>query len=99
MKTLPILLAAGVVAAAALAPHASPRVADDHASRFVACADRLGALACEFHLDEWEKEPGARRQIIERFARDKAFALHLMALEDARIVTGSVRTAEPAFPD
>lgn len=92
MKTLPILLAVGVIAVAALAPLAE--VADDgadYARRFVACADKLGPAACEIHLDEWEKRPGARREMVERFARDQAFALQLMALTDAKITTGSVR--------
>lgn len=92
MKTLPLLLAGGVIAAAALAPMAEPGNSEtDHASRFVACANRLGPAACEVHLDEWEKRPNARQEIIERFARDQAFALQLMALTDAKITTGSIQ--------
>ncbi|MFH1793294.1 MAG: hypothetical protein ABIK36_08220 [Pseudomonadota bacterium] len=92
MKTLPILLAGGVIAAAALAPLAergdgSP----DFAKRFVDCADRMGPAACEVHLDEWEERPNSRQEIIERFAKDQAFALHLIALSDAKIMTGSIR--------
>lgn len=90
MKTLPVILAGGILAVAALAPLATDTSGEDHASRFVACADRLGPAACEFHLDAWEREPDARQRIIERFARDKAFALHLMALTDAQITTGSI---------
>lgn len=87
-----MILAGGVIAAAALAPFAergdgSP----DYARRFVDCADRMGPAACEVHLDEWEKRPNARQEIIERFARDQAFALQLIALTDAKITTGSVR--------
>ena len=92
MKTLPLLLAGGVIAAAALAPMAETGNGEaDHAARFVACANRLGPAACEVHLDEWEKRPNARREIIERFARDQAFALQLMALTDAKMTTGSIR--------
>ena len=92
MKTLPILLAGGAIAAAALAPLAergdgSP----DFAKRFVDCADRMGPAACEVHLDEWEERPNSRQEIIERFAKDQAFALHLIALSDAKIMTGSIR--------
>jgi hypothetical protein len=92
VKTLPILFAGGVIAAAALAPLAERRdPVRDFAQRFVECSDKLGPAACEIHLDEWEKRPNARQEIIERFARDQAFALHLIALSDARIVTGSIR--------
>ncbi|MCO5160085.1 MAG: hypothetical protein M9939_03045 [Mesorhizobium sp.] len=92
MKTLPILLAGGVLAAAALAPLAERHdPARDYAQRFVACSDRLGPAACEIHLDEWQARPNARQEMIERFATDQAFALHLIALSDARIVTGSIR--------
>lgn len=92
MKTLPILLAGGIIAAAALAPLAERRDdGSDFARLFVACADRMGPAACEVHLDEWEKRPNARREIIDRFATDKAFALQLMALTDAGMTTGSTR--------
>ena len=96
MKTLPILLAGGVLAAAALAPLAERKdPGTDFARRFVDCSDKLGPAACELHLDEWEKRPNARQEIIERFARDQAFALHLIALTDAKITTGSVRKGGP----
>ena len=51
----------------------------------------MGPAACEVHLDEWEKRPNARQEMIERFAKDQAFALHLIALTDAKIMTGSIR--------
>jgi hypothetical protein len=92
VKTFPLLLAGGVIAAAALAPFAETSApADDFAARFVECSDRLGPAACESHLDAWSELPNARQEIIERFARDKAFALHLLALSDAKITTGSVK--------
>ena len=92
MKTVPLLLAGGVIAAAALAPFAERRdPAPDFATRFVECSDRLGPAACESHLDEWTARPNARHEIVERFAKDKAFALHLIALSDAKITTGSVK--------
>jgi len=92
VKTVPLLLAGGVIAAAALAPFAERNApANDFASRFVECSDRLGPAACEGYLDEWEDSPNARQEIVERFAKDKAFALHLIALSDAKITTGSVK--------
>ncbi len=91
MKTLPLLLAGGVIAAASLAPLAEKGDdGSDFAARFVACADRLGPAACETHLEAWEQRPNARREIIERFATDQAFALQLMALTDAKMTTGSI---------
>lgn len=92
MKTVPLLLAGGVIAAAALAPFAKrAEQGTDFAKLFVECSDRLGPAACENHLDEWEKHPNARHEIVQRFAKDKAFALHLIALSDAKITTGSVK--------
>ncbi len=92
MKTLPILLAGGVIAAAALAPLAERKDdGADFAQKFVACADRLGPIPCEVHLDEWQQRPDARQEIIERFATDRAFALQLMSLTDAKTLTGSIR--------
>lgn len=92
MKTVPLLLAGGVIAAAALAPFAeSTAPGTDFAKRFVECSDRLGPAACESYLDEWAERPNSRHEIVTRFAKDKAFALHLIALSDARITTGSVK--------
>jgi hypothetical protein len=92
VKTVPLLLASGVIAAAALAPFAEKtEPGTDFAKRFVECSDRLGPAACENYLDEWAKHPNARHEIVQRFATDKAFALHLIALTDAKITTGSVK--------
>ena len=92
MKILPILLAGGIITAAALAPlaqKADPTA--DLAQQFVDCSDRLGPAACGHFLDQWDERPNAHREIVERFARDKAFALHLIAFGDAQITTGSIK--------
>lgn len=92
MKVLPFILAGGVVAAvAALAPLGGPDPAAEFARKFVECSDVKGPAACESYLDEWSKRPKARQEIIDRFAKDQAFALHLLAFGDAQITTGSVR--------
>lgn len=95
MKIVPVLLGGGLVAVAALATVADRGAAGpDYARQFVECSDRLGPAACGRFLDEWSKRPDARREIIDRFARDKAFALHLLAFSDAQILTGSIKPAE-----
>lgn len=95
MKIVPVLLGGGLVAVAALATVADRgESGPDYARQFVECSDRLGPAACGQFLDEWSRRPDARREIINRFARDKAFALHLLALSDAQILTGSIRRDE-----
>lgn len=95
MKIVPVLLGGGLVAVAALASVADHgESGPDYARQFVECSDRLGPAACGRFLDEWSKRPDARREIIDRFARDKAFALHLLAFSDAQILTGSIKPAE-----
>jgi len=92
VKIAPFLLAAGLIAAAALAPLAKRHeTGPDYARIFVECSDRLGPAACSEVLDRWEAErPDARSEIRHRFARDQAFAMHLIALTDAQILTGTV---------
>ncbi|MDP3898332.1 MAG: hypothetical protein Q8Q62_16815 [Mesorhizobium sp.] len=92
MKSLPILLiGAGFVTASFVMSERKPDPAAEFARQFVECSDLKGPAACEIYLDEWSKRPGARREIIERFAKDKAFALHLLAFGDAQIITGSIK--------
>lgn|GEM_PF-1318579 len=92
MRIVPFLLAGGLLAAAALAPLAERKQPGfDYARIFVECSDRLGPAACAGYLDRWEEDrPDARTEIRQRFARDQAFAMHLIALTDAQILTGSV---------
>lgn len=92
MKFVPFLLAGGLLVAAALAPLASPKEPGfDYARMFVECSDRLGPASCSGFLDRWEKDrPDARSEIKQRFARDQAFAMHLMVLTDAQMLTGSL---------
>lgn len=91
MKTVPLLLGGGLIAVAALAPLAQPSEGPDYARLFVQCSDRIGPAGCGHFLDEWSKRPNSRREIIERFAKDKAFALQLLAFSDAQILTGSIK--------
>lgn len=92
MKIVPYLLAAGLLATAALATLPDRRDSGlDYAQMFVQCSDRLGPAGCSGFLDRWEEDrPDAHSEIRHRFARDQAFAMHLMALTDAQILTGSV---------
>lgn len=91
MKSLPILLIGACFVAASLMRPAEPDPAADFARKFVECSDVKGPAACEVYLDEWSKRPESRREIIERFGKDKAFALHLLAFGDAQIITGSIK--------
>lgn len=92
VKFVPFLLAGGVIAAASLAPLISRNDSGvDYARMFVECSDRLGPAKCSNYLDQWEKDrPNASREIKARFARDQAFAMHLIVLTDAQILTGAI---------
>ncbi|MGB6119399.1 MAG: hypothetical protein WBF87_14380 [Mesorhizobium sp.] len=92
---MPLVLGGGLIAVAALASLGeAPLPGEDYARGFVNCADRVGAGECGRYLDEWSKRPNARREMIDVFARNKAFALHLLAMSDAEILTGSIRRGE-----
>ena len=91
MKSLPILLIGAGLAVASLLRSPAPDPSEEFARQFVACADVSGPAACERYLDEWSKRPDARSEMIAQFAKDKAFALHLLAFGDDQIVTGSIK--------
>jgi hypothetical protein len=92
VKIVPFLLAGGLLATAALAPMAGRKDQGlDYADMFVQCSDRLGPASCSGFLDRWEEDrPAARAEIMKRFAHDQAFAMHLIALTDAQILTGAI---------